>query len=714
MDFESNNTQQPSGTPFPINTAVGETVPLNTNTNPFSQPLLGFTQGGPWNPAQYAQFTQPMFQPPWMYQQHSGMMARPTSNMDVDRTDSSDSGNWVAHPEYRIVSHIHREIRGCPDLLGHAVIAQQANDPGFNNAVKIVEDDITRPFKESAQRAKAKVTLLEAKLQATITDHEEKVNLLTSTYTEKLNTLQEKYNTVLEEKSKLIVDMTSLRESLERNRREYNSARSRIAPYRRPEDRALTRRSIFVAGPTVSQPTPPFMMTNSSLSSLYPDWGNLRIPFPNQAATWSTLEHSGYRPGRDNSLVTINWDEFDGVGKTSAYVDQCIASNVLPAPTVFPSGISTGLQSIPTTRAELTALVSRCAIEGNVEDIYHLRFAYTLADYLDQGTEYAPNVNPFYDAEKEILGLMAALYPPWSTSSKFLDHSTFRIHGVPTNWSTPCVLPPVNTPDAANRNNWVQWGQYYFVHGDAHSLVGQFMLDCGVFDAENVRAGRILTELTPPRTGKSREAFDAFRLGFISFITKAGLYEELLTKYGLSVSPSIRLSRPVGGPPYDLEFMARHFASCGISISTYNSTLRFGWQFSIDQQHLTTNSAAIKSQYLTVLNEARFRALFYPISPPGPNAIQRLPEDWPATPGIIEFRRRRAQLALLRESKVISSNYKLTRTIQFPDGFDDIGFGALSVGAGEAEGTSSQSDETGTSNAPQHDEVMGNVTSLGD
>ncbi|KAK1219044.1 hypothetical protein PQX77_018250, partial [Marasmius sp. AFHP31] len=456
----------------------------------------------------------------------------------------------------------------------------------------------------------AKVTLLEVKLQATITEHEEKVNLLTSTYTEKLNTLQEKYNTVLEEKSKLIVDMTSLRESLKRNRREYNSARSHIAPYRRPEDRALTRHSIFVAGPTVSQPTPPFMMTNL---------------------------------------------------------------------------------------AELTALVSRCAIEGSVKDIYHLYFAYTLADYPDQGTEYAPNVNPFYDVEKEILGHMAALYPPWLTSSKFLDHSTFCIHGVPTNWSTPCVLPPVNTPDAANRNNWVQWGQYYFVHGDAHSLVGQFMLDCG-----------------------SREAFDAFRLGFMSFITKAGLYEELLMKYGLSVSPSICLSRPVGGPPYDLEFMAsvmktaRHFASCGISISTYNSTLHFGWQFSIDQQHLTTNSAAIKSQYLTVLNEEHFRALFYPISPPGPNAIQRLPEDWPATPGIIEFWRRRAQLALLRESKVISSNYKLTRMIQFPDGFDDIGFGALSVGAGEAEGTSSQSDGTGTSNAPQHDEVMGNVTSLGD
>ncbi|KAL0058286.1 hypothetical protein AAF712_015048 [Marasmius tenuissimus] len=621
--------------------------------------------------------------------------------MDVDRTDRSDPGNWVAHPEYRIVSHIHRDIHGCPDLLGHLVTAKQAGDPTLATALKNIEDDVARPYKESAQRAKVKVSTLEAKLQAVTAEHEEKINTLTATHTEQIKTLQDKYNTVLEEKSKLIVDMTAYREAAERSRRESTIPfRPRLTPYRRPDDRVLSRRANIVAGPTVSQPTPRII-------------GKTSIPFPNQAASWTTLEHSGFRPGRDTSLVTINWDEYDGLGKTSAYVDQCLATNTVPTPTVFPPGEPIGLQAIPTTRAEINALISRSAIKGNVGDLLRLRFAFTLAEYLDQGTEYAPNIDPFYGEEKVILGQMPALHPSWAESSKFLDHSTFRIHGVPTDWSTPCVLPPVSAPETADRNKWTLWGHYYFVHGDAPSLLGLFMLDCGIFDIETIRASRILNELTPPRTGKSREGFDAFRLTFISFITKAGLYEELLTKYNLSICSTIRLAKPIGGPPYDLEFMARHFASCGISISTANSTIRFGWQFCIDQLHMTSNTSVVKSQYSTVLNEARFRALFYPITPPDANAIQRVPEDWPSNEGIIEFRRRRAQLALLREAKVITSSYKLSRKVKYPDGFDDLGFESLTV-EGESDAPSSQLDGIGANQDPQNDAVMRNSTNLGD
>ncbi|KAK1217775.1 hypothetical protein PQX77_019556 [Marasmius sp. AFHP31] len=599
-----------------------------------------------------------------------------------------DPGNWVAHPEFRIVSHVHKEVRGCPNPLGHAVIAKNANDPGLQNTLEIIEDNVARPFKESTQRAKAKATMLEAKLQAMSTDHEEKIKSLTSSYSKKLNTLQDKYNIILEEKSKLIIEFAPFQETTERNLRESTPPRLQLTPYQRPKDRAFNRRNNHAGGSNIPQHTS--TVVTASLSPLYPDWGNLQIPFPNQATAWTTLEHSGYHPARDNTLVTINWLQYDGVGKTSAYVDQCLATNTIPTPTIFPSGVSISLQAIPTVRNELLALISWPSV---------------------QGTEYAPNINPFYGAEREILGKLPGVYPSWATLSKFLNHSTFRILGIPTKWSTPCVLPPITTPDAANRNDWKLWGYYYFVHGDVHSLLGQIMLDCGILDIKNIRAGRILIELTPPRTVKSREAFNAFRLGFIS---KAGLYEELLMKYNLAICPVIKLIRPIGGPPYDLEFMTRHFTSCGISIATYNSMNRFGWQFCIDQQHLTSNAASVKNQYLILLNEARLRALFYPITPPGPNAIQRIPEDWPVPYSIIEFQRRRAQLALLREAKAISSNYKLVRQTQFPEGFDDIGFGTLSVSTGDPEGaTSSQLDELGTSQAPPQDTVIVNAISLG-
>ncbi|KAL0060078.1 hypothetical protein AAF712_013122 [Marasmius tenuissimus] len=604
MDFENDN-QQPAGTPFPINTALGETMPLNSNSNSNAfnpnQQFLGFTQGSPWNPTQFAQFNPSMYPPPWMYQQppgmmpHSGMNARSTTSMDVDRTDRSDPGDWVAHPEYRIVSHIHRDIHGCPDLLGHLVTAKRAGDVNLLTALKTIEDDVSRPFKESAQRAKVKVTSLETKILTMTAEHEEKVQALTTSFTDKQNTLQEKYNTALEEKSQLIVEMAALRETADRLRREAASPvrSSRSAPYRRPDDRNPMRRSNGPEGSYISRSTSRIVTIPTS-STLSPDWGNLRVPFPTQAASWTTLEHSGFRPGRDFSLVTIDWAAFDGVGKSSAYVDQCIATNTLPSPTVFPHGPSLGLQAIPTTRGDLKALIDCSSVKGNVGDLLHLRFAYTLAEYIEQGTEFAPSVDPFYAEEKVILENVEALHPLWAQSTKLLDHSTFRIHGVPTDWATPCVIPPVATPDAGHRNDWFQWGLYYFVHGDAHSLLGQLMFDCGIIDIDGVRASRILSETTPPRSGKSREAYDGWRFSFISLISKPQLYQELVAKYHIVINPAIRLTRPSGNPPYNLETVARHFAACGISIPAVNSMIRFGWQFIIDQQHSVDQLSSVQ------------------------------------------------------------------------------------------------------------------------
>ncbi|KAL0067291.1 hypothetical protein AAF712_005689 [Marasmius tenuissimus] len=313
---------------------------------------------------------------------------------------------------------------------------------------------------------------LEAKLQSVTAESEEKIKLLTLAHTEKYNALQDKYITALEKKSKLVVDMTSYREVAERFRRESTLPRSRPTPYRGPNDRVTPRRANIGEGPYIPQPTL-WTITIPSTSALSLDWGNLRVPFPTQAASWTTLEHSGFRPSRDFALVIINWAAYNGVGKSSAYVNQCIATNTLPKPTVFPPGESIGLQVIPTTRGDLRALISRAATSGNVGDLLHLRFAYTLVEYLDQGTGYAPNIDlstlrrrsflercrlctphgpnhpnistiaPFVSTEYLSNGTLSAKFPQWLPPT--LVVVMIGVSGVYT--STPCMVMPAPSSD---------------------------------------------------------------------------------------------------------------------------------------------------------------------------------------------------------------------------------------------------------------------------
>ncbi|KAF9257389.1 hypothetical protein L218DRAFT_1006253 [Marasmius fiardii PR-910] len=648
-NFE-NNTARQEGLPFPINSInspnVGENPPLNSfnGTQNFTSGFpSGFNQGSVFNPAQFNQFGPPNMFSGWypntMFQQPAVMTAPRSSGvsgMEVDK---------VEHPA--------RE-----------------------------DSDIIRLYKESAQRAKAKASSLEAKLSAVTTDYERRLSELDGQHHSKYNSLQEKYNVVLEEKSRLIVENTSLKESIDRVRREFTPSRG--GPYRRDNSRTnLPRRRNDYE---VEGSTPRFNGRHAS-SPCPVDWDHFVMPFINREMALSTLENSGYRTGGDKTLVNINFLAADGIPSTSPYIDSCLANNITPTPTVFPAGPRIGLQVMPATPGDLLTLVTDTASNGNVKSLYNIRLALAMAQLLEQTREFAPQLNPFVGSEQDILSKVREANPVWAHNSKFLDYSTYRIAAIPIEWATPVEIPAISAPsELIHRHNYGSWAQYFYVHGEPFTLLGQFMTDTGFYDAESVRAGRILSETTPKRTAKDRDAFDAFRYGFIALISKPGLYEELLEKYSITIANGIRLFRPTQSPPYSYQFMAKLLADFGLSIVTVNSMNRFGWQFCIDMQYLTTNPPSVKAQYVALLNEARFRALFFPIQAPGPNAIQRVPDHWNMSQ-VIEYRRRRAQLALLREDKIVTSGYQLRRTLIFPPGADDLGFQELSVSSDDLDGS---------------------------
>ncbi|KAF9259291.1 hypothetical protein L218DRAFT_947697 [Marasmius fiardii PR-910] len=225
-DGFDNTASRTDGTqhPFPVisSNGVGEGTPLNFGFPP------GINQGSPFNPAQYNQFAHPNYIFPGWMMQHSGMQmtpARPiigTNNMDLDGTDHSDDGEWISHPEHRIIDHVHRQNRKCGDLLGHIIMAKRRGDPGLKSALKDIEDDIIQPYKESAQRAKAKVSSLESKLDSTKSEYEARLTNMDNNFNAKYQALQQKYQDALDDKARLVVENTSLKEAMDRTRREYS------------------------------------------------------------------------------------------------------------------------------------------------------------------------------------------------------------------------------------------------------------------------------------------------------------------------------------------------------------------------------------------------------------------------------------------------------------------------------------------------------------
>ncbi|KAF9254756.1 hypothetical protein L218DRAFT_1009323 [Marasmius fiardii PR-910] len=245
---------------------------------------------------------------------------------------------------------------------------------------------------------------------------------------------------------------------------------------------------------------------NASLSSSHEcsplnhcliSWGNFHMPFPNRETAFTTIQHSGFRPGMDQALVTVDWNEVDGLGHTSTYVDQCIATNTVPTPTVFPDAICVGLQSIPLMLEDIRALAEKASTPGDLLGLYYLWFALSFAQYLEQSRDDAPHVNPFYGAAKIILSMVHEANPIWSQSSKYLDASEFRITSVSYSWNEEAVIPAVGLPtDNMDRYNYVKWGHYWFVHEDPSVLIGQTMTDSGYFDAESVHVvSRLLCRL---------------------------------------------------------------------------------------------------------------------------------------------------------------------------------------------------------------------------
>ncbi|KAF9250620.1 hypothetical protein L218DRAFT_952021, partial [Marasmius fiardii PR-910] len=478
--------------------------------------------------------------------------------MDVDSPNSCNSsdGEWVGHARYRLLQDIHRENKTCNDPVGHTAAAECNNDASYIATIKLIEDDIARPHRENAKQYKAKVSSLEAKLSSLQAEHDAQLSKMRLDFNQNQLTV-------------LVANPTQILATL-------------VEAFR-IHDQASVAQTTVATVMMITQlfPNPAALETllrlpNLSIGIIF------RYHFPVQEMGFSVLEHSRFHTGFDQSLVTINWDDAEGLGHISALVDKCISTNTSPTPTVFTEGTQTGIQSIPSSHANLESLVGGAITEGNISALHCLRFALVIAQMLEQTRDIDPRVNPFYRSKKDILSKVREANPEWARSSKFLDSRTYRLKEAPREWKNSIQLPAAGAPqDDANRHNYVAWAHYMFIFGDSNALLGIFMSDTGYIDLESVRASCILYDLTPIRSAKDRLAFDAFRLAFIRVVSKPGFFEYLVRRYNLTISNVMKT--------YSNEYVARILADSGLKEDTVNSMLRFAWQFAIDMQQLSSN-----------------------------------------------------------------------------------------------------------------------------
>ncbi|KAF9257659.1 hypothetical protein L218DRAFT_948979 [Marasmius fiardii PR-910] len=375
-DSFMNSSSSDNGMPYAINTSlgtnVGEGQPLNSSNNSSNSlnsttNVLNFFLG--FNPAPYNQVGYPnMMFPGWPSGHHMFPYAGSTgttSRMDID---STNPGDWVAIPEHRMLQHIHHD--NC-----HIITGKRNNDPGLLAALKQLDEEVCRPYKEAAQHAKAKLTSVESKLSSITTDYKNRLTAMDSNFNRKYHELHEKCNNALDKKSRLIVEITDLKEKIISNRCESQAtARSRVAPY--PGHDGSHTISPRQRNSEASRSSPPrtkyYNSRNTINSHTRIEWGHFNLPFPNREMAFSTIEHCRYCPGWDKSLITIEWNKIDGLGSTSTYVNHCLADNSIPNPTIFSQGSSLRIQTISTTPEILSDLTTQAGVDGNFEALYKL------------------------------------------------------------------------------------------------------------------------------------------------------------------------------------------------------------------------------------------------------------------------------------------------------------------------------------------------------
>ncbi|KAF9253946.1 hypothetical protein L218DRAFT_951940 [Marasmius fiardii PR-910] len=402
--------------------------------------------------------------------------------MDVDSPDSRNSsdGEWVGHACYQLLQHIHHENKTCNDPIGHTTAAKCNNDASYIAAA----------------------------------EHDTQLSKMRLDFNQKYSELQDKCSILLGQNSNLVIDNNALKQSVDHAHRESNTNphnTGRGFSYSRPSEHGSNYcHHCDDNHSTISQSNHP---RNTALTTKPIDWDNFSLPFASQEMGFSVLKHSWFHTGFDQSLVTINWDEAEGLERTSALVDNTYSIH---------QGEQTGIQSIPSSHANLESLVGGATTEENISTLHCLQFALVIAQMLKQTQDIDPQVNPFYRSKKDILSKVREANPEWACSSKFLNSRTYRLKEAPHKWKNSIQLPVAGAPqDNANCHNYVARAHYMFIFRDSNALLGIFMSDTRYIDLESA---------------KDRLAFNTFHLAFICVVSKPGFFKYLVRYYNLTIS----------------------------------------------------------------------------------------------------------------------------------------------------------------------------------
>ncbi|KAF9262946.1 hypothetical protein L218DRAFT_987953 [Marasmius fiardii PR-910] len=562
--------------------------------------------------------------PPYMMNQNHGQDVIMSDNrviglaptQEKEYVESLDD-KWVVHKGTLEYEHIHADNTRCHEHADHIAKAYACRIPSFMAARADVISMASEPIAHELKQQKSKSANLEKTLKEKTVAH-----------TAALKESEEKFkaakaeNVVLKQENEVLWNQLAQRECSTTstcgrpvNNRSYHGSHPYLENrHRNPHSdiRVVDNRGLHSS-----------RHTSLVTTTVVLNYDNMVLPFTNKDTEFTIIENCQYHLGDNHSLLPMSWDMETGMGFSSQYVTDCIRNNDVPIPIQYP-GVVGGFQAMPKDRDTLHALITASAQPHHWIELHQVRLLFIMGQVLELATSSTPDINPFHGIEKDALLLCRDCRPSWHTFSAWTNDSELSLPGnvIPKTWATDAIvtIPFLGPPPGSGRPCYQQWGEFIMVHYEPINHAGFIASDLGSFDLESVHSIHFLIETSPRRFPHDKKVHDAYRVAFVSLFSKAGYYQQLLTAHGVDIASKLIFIHVETKDYSSALNLAKHFARCSVTTDIADSFIRFTWQLCLDMQANTSINPSICSEFINLLQQACFRAFFFPITSPATNS----------------------------------------------------------------------------------------------
>ncbi|KAF9255970.1 hypothetical protein L218DRAFT_1029307 [Marasmius fiardii PR-910] len=394
---------------------------------------------------------------------------------------------------------------------------------------------------------------------------------------------------------------------------------------------------------------------------------------PNPAIDHLLIEYSEFLPGNHLHALKFSWNQNNGSIIVPDYIHHHIKSNRIPHVRSF-NGPTAGTQTLPTTQAQLDALITGAHTNGDWASLIRLRLTRGLATLLEYIYSRSPDtVSALQGAARRVLS--TDINPVWAHHSSFSDPSQFiRNDDSFDNWkNSPTDIPAVPLKPRDDLSD-IEFAHGVMVHYNPSSHLGLITSDTYSCYLPSIHGLRLYLQIAPVASDSDKSFGDTtfhFRTNFVTLAAMYGLYASIVARDHLIIpNDAFKPVRCTKTDVKSIPALCARLAAMGVTVSMMDSLYPWGLQYCLDVcDRPNLFKAQIRRHYAEIFINAHHRLMFYPL--PDLLNLTFIAHDHWKPEHITEYRRRRAVVRHWRESGnpkyMKDKEISVTRHNAFPD-----------------------------------------------